>query len=387
MKQTGDAPMRVAQVLNRMDSGGIEAVVMNYYRHIDRSQVQFDFYYDEGSTLPQKEELARLGAGLYPTPSYRHIVAYHRALVKAFRAGRYEIVHAHLSVLSVFALLAARRAGVPVRICHNHTASSWLEGGRTLLKTLLRPWNLLVANRYYACGEHAGRWMYGNRRFDRGEVTVMPNAIEAQAYAFDPEARSRLREALGIAQDAFVVGHVGRFVAQKNHAFLLKAFARLRELRADARLLLVGEGERMERIRRKAQALGIADAVIFTGARRDVNRLYSVMDVFCLPSLYEGMPVVSMEAQANGLPVICSDRVPAEAKMTDQMRQLPLGDAGLWADCLMQTRRTPGGGLPDGYDIDRAAGKLQEDYLRGRDGAGLRAEDDAKTIHAGRDVS
>ena len=182
------APIRVAQVLNRMESGGVEAVVMNYYRHIDREKVQFDFYFYEASAFPQRRELEQLGAGIYPIPAYSHPAAYHQALYRAFKSRRYPIVHAHLSTMSVFALFAAWRAGVPVRICHNHSTAHWGEGKRTLLKYLLRPFNKLFATEYFACGETAGRWMFGGRCFDRGRVRVMPNAIETETFAFDPDA-------------------------------------------------------------------------------------------------------------------------------------------------------------------------------------------------------
>ena len=305
--------LRVAQVLNRMDSGGIEAVVLNYYSHIDRSKVQFDFYFAQGSSLPQRQELEQLGAGLYPIPPYSHPIAYHRALYTAFKQRGYKIVHAHLSTMSVFPLLAAWRAGVPVRICHNHSTAHWGEGVKTLLKYILRPFNKIFATDWFACGETAGRWMYGDKAFSAGRVIVLPNAIDTAKFAFDPAARTALRKELGIPQNAFVVGHVGRFMYQKNHAFLLKIFAELLKTRPDARLLLVGEGELEQQVRRQAAALGIQSEVIFTGARQDVHKLYSAMDVFCLPSRYEGMPVVAWEAQANGLPCLFSENVTPEA--------------------------------------------------------------------------
>lgn len=307
-------PIQVAQVLNRMDSGGVEAVVMNYYRHMDRSQIQFDFYLAEDSVFPQREELERLGAGIYLIPAYSRPIAYHKALYRAFKEKKYRIVHAHLSTMSVFPLFAAWRAGVPVRICHNHTTAHWGEGIKTFLKYILRPFNKIFATDYFACGETAGRWMYGNRCFDSGRVTVMPNAIDTEKFAFDPEARIRLRDELGIPQDAFVVGHVGRFTYAKNHNFLLDIFSGLLKEKSNARLLLIGEGELMGEIQEKVQGLGIKDSVIFTGVRKDVNKLYSVMDVFCLPSFYEGMPVVAWEAQANGLPCVFSDVVSRESE-------------------------------------------------------------------------
>lgn len=341
-------PIQVAQVLNHMDSGGIESVVMNYYRHIDRSKIQFDFYFAENSAFPQKEELERLGAGIYPIPSYSRPLAYHKALYKAFKAGKYKIVHAHLSTMSVFPLFAAWRAGVPVRICHNHTTAYWGEGPKTLLKYILRPWNKLFATDYFACGETAGRWMYGDKLFDRGQVTVMPNAIDTKKFAYDPQARERLRREMKIPPDAFVMGHVGRFVYQKNHSFLTDIFAEVLKRQPNSSLLLVGEGPLMEAIQKKTQALGIENKVIFTGARRDVDKLYSVMDVFCLPSFYEGMPVVAWEAQANGLSCIFSEKITREAANDSNCQFLkPDQNAEEWAKALLDANGRTASIVPD----------------------------------------
>jgi glycosyltransferase EpsF len=356
-----ETPIRVAQILHRMDSGGVEAVVMNYYRHIDRSRVQFDFYVAQGSSLPQREELERLGAGIYLIPSYSRVFAYHSALFRAFREKKYPVVHSHISTMSLFPLFAAWRAGVPVRICHNHSTAHWGEGVKTLLKYLLRPFNRLFATHYFACGQRAGRWMFGNRRFEQGEVTVLPNAIDTARFAYDPEARNALRTELGLPQTAFVVGHVGRFMYQKNHAFLLDIFAALSKNRPDAFLLSVGEGETQPQIRQKAAELGLDGRVIFTGARRDVDKLYSAMDVFCLPSFYEGMPVVAWEAQANGLPCVFSDEITREAGIHQNVRFLPLrlGGAG-WAEVLPQCQRQDAVAVPDIHD---SAARLEQFYL------------------------
>lgn len=341
-------PIRVAQVLNRMDSGGIESVVMNYYRHIDRSKVQFDFYLAEGSSFPQREELLKLGAGIYLIPAYSKPLKYRQALYKAFKEKKYRIVHAHLSTMSVFPLFAAWRAGVPVRICHNHTTAYWGEGLKTLLKYILRPFNKVFATDYFACGETAGRWMYGDRCFDAGKVTVMPNAIDTEKFAFDPEARITLRNEFGIPQDAFVVGHVGRFMYQKNHSFLIDIFTELQKEEPDARLLLIGEGELMGQIQEKVQRLGIEKSVIFTGPRKDVNKLYSVMDVLCLPSFYEGMPVVAWEAQANGLPCAFSDKVSKEAKQGENCCYLGLKrSSSEWVSLLLKSGQRMENRVPD----------------------------------------
>ncbi len=356
-------PIRIAQVLNRMDTGGIEAVVLNYYRHIDRGRVQFDFYFAQGSSLPQRQELEQLGAGLYPIPPYSRPFAYHKALYAAFRQRGYKIVHAHLSTMSIFPLFAAWRAGVPVRICHNHSTAHWGEGKKTLFKYILRPFNKLFATDWFACGERAGRWMYGSRAFDAGRVTVLPNAIDAAKFAYDPAARKRLRGELGIPQDAFVVGHVGRFTYAKNHTFLLRIFKELLNTNPNAYLLLVGEGELQEQVKQQAKSLGIQGKVIFTGLRQDVNKLYSAMDVFCLPSRYEGMPVVAWEAQANGLACVLADTMSHEAAKNKTTVFLKLQLASIyWTNALSNAeRRTT---ADDISDIHEEGGRLQAFYKK-----------------------
>lgn len=359
-----EQPIRVAQVLNRMDSGGVEAVVMNYYRHIDRKQVQFDFYFAKDSVFPQREELEKMGAGIYPIPSYTKVFSYHRVLHHAFKRGNYQIVHAHLSTMSVFPLFAAWRAGIPVRICHNHSTAHWGEGKKTLLKYLLRPFAKVFATDYFACGEKAGRWMYGNRCFERGRVHVMPNAIDTKKFAYDEEAKRCLRAELGIPQDAFVLGHVGRFMYQKNHAFLLRVFQRLLSSRQDAWLLLIGEGERMKLIRSEVEKMGIEGKVRFTGTRSDVAKLYSAMDVFCLPSFYEGLPVVALEAQANGLPCLFSDRMTKEVVLTPGARQLSIEKPEPWVKAVQEAQRQNTCALPERYDIAFEGEILKNFYIK-----------------------
>lgn len=353
-------PLRIALVLNRMDSGGIEATVMNYYRHLDRSKVQFDCYYCEDSTFLQRKELEELGAGIYPIPPYTHVADYQRVLQIAFQERQYRIVHVHMNTMSVFPLFAAWRVGIPVRICHSHSTAHWGEGTRTLLKYLLRPFCTLFATEMFACGERAGRWMYGNRRFDQGKVQVIQNAINNETFAFCAEARAAIRKEFAIPEDAFVVGHVGRFVYPKNHSFLLDVFAHVLKKNPAARLMLVGEGELEQEIRAKVAELGIAQSVIFTGVRQDVARIYSAMDVFCLPSFYEGMILVGWEAQANGLPCLMSENISHEAVLSDASIQFPLSDAEKWAEQLLKMQRNPGVKAPD---IRECALVLQQRYL------------------------
>ena len=341
--------MRVAVVLNKFDSGGIENMVVNYYRHMDRDAVQYDIYYNEKSTIPQYDELKAMGAGLYPIPSYSKLFRYIRTLKKAFREKKYRIVHAQVNTMSVFALFAAKKAGVPVRICHAHARGNKSEGLRYLLKILLRPFSTKYATDLFACGDESGRWMFKNRDF-----MVVPNAIDPKVFSYDDKARRELRQELSIPDDAFVVGHVGRFIVEKNHEFLLK----IKEWLPEAYLLLIGEGDLESKI--------TGDKVVKTGARKDVNKLYSAMDVFCLPSISEGLPVVVVEAQANGLECVVSKAVPEEANLGGLCYRSLEESAEKWAESIRNGKRFSTE-VPAKWNIESAA-KILENWYVARNG-------------------
>ncbi len=210
--------------------------------------------------------------------------------------------------------------------------------------------------------------MYGEKAVAEGRVQILPNGIDLTGFTHDPIAKQAVRAEYGIPQSAFVVGHVGRFVYQKNHAFLLKIFTVLSKERPDAYLLLFGEGKLREELRRQVTEAGLAERVIFAGVRRDVSKCYSAMDVFCLPSFYEGMPVVAIEAQANGLPCLCSDAVSREAAAGPGFQQLSLErPAGEWAEqlCALAKMRSTSTGVVkqmDRWDIRKHALRLQQWY-------------------------
>lgn len=203
--------------------------------------------------------------------------------------------------------------------------------------------------------------MYGDKCFEKGKVTVMPNAIDTEKFAYDPEARVVLREELGIPEDAFVVGHVGRFTYAKNHGFLLKIFAELLKQKSNSYLLLVGDGELKAKMENRTQDLGVAEKVVFTGSRLDTNKLYSVMDVFCLPSFYEGMPVVAWEAQANGLACILSKNISQEADLSRSVICLDPQKPKSWVAALAGSLRKENLVCPV-PDIIQAAQRLQHHY-------------------------
>lgn len=357
------APIRVAQVVGKMAGGGVEQVVMNYYCHIDRSRVQFDFIVDSDSTLVPREEIESLGGRIFEVPPYQRVLAYQRALARLFRERRWPIVHSHVNALSVFPLRAAKRAGVPVRIAHSHSTAGKGEPAKNAVKCILRRLSNVYPTHRMACSRYAGEWLFGKG----AEFEVVYNAIDLSRFAFDAEARARARADLGLAGSQFAVGHVGRFMPQKNHRFLIEAFAELARLRPDAVLLLVGSGEAEAVVEGWAAERGVADKVLSLGQRDDVDRLYQAFDVFALPSLYEGLPLVSVEAQAAGLPCFLSDRITREVDVTGAVRFLPIDDPSAWATAFSEV--TPGarvdvcrGDFAD-YDIECAAKRLAARYL------------------------
>lgn len=357
-------PIRIAQMMTDMNYGGVEMVVMNYYRHIDRTKVQFDFFALEGSTIPQREEIEKLGGRVYIVPKYTHLISYEKAIQKLFRENKYQIVHCHMNTLGVFAMYGAKQAGVPIRILHNHSTAGKGETKKNIVKYLLRPFATLFPTHLCACSQYAGEWIYGRDR----KFKVINNAIDIRKFSYNAEQRETLRKELGIS-DKFVIGHIGRFCYAKNHNLLIDIFAELVKKKEQAVLLLIGEGELEEEIKRKVERLGIDDKVIFLGRRNDAYRYYQAMDLFLLPSRYEGLPVVGVEAQAAGLPCIFSDNVPNAAKILDSTLFIcSESNVSAWVDKVVDTakfiRRDCSDDLMEaGFDIEIEAKKLVEYYL------------------------
>ena len=307
-----------------MMNGGVEAVVMNYYRHIDRSKVQIDFIVDEDSTYIPHEEIKSLGGRIYIVPPYQKLYKYIPTLIKLFKENQYKIVHSHINTLSVFPLYAAKKAGVPVRIAHNHSTAASGEWKKNILKYTLRPFAKVYATHYAACSRYAGEWLFGKKSMERGEVTIFNNAIDLDKFKYDENVRNEVRKELGL-EGKFVIGHVGRFCYAKNHEFLIDVFEKVHTKTPEAVLMLVGDGPDKEKIEEKVKRLYLSDHVLFLGNRNDASRLYQAMDIFVLPSRIEGFPVVGVEAQTNGLPCLFSDKITKEIKITEVTSFLSIG--------------------------------------------------------------
>ncbi|PWG60002.1 glycosyltransferase family 1 protein [Bifidobacterium catulorum] len=360
-----------------MDRGGAETMMMNYMRHMDRSKVTYDFLVNRDYRAAYEDEIEAMGGHIYRMcPMYPQYFGRYKRQIRAFlREHReYRIIHSNLEERSYFGLREAAGLGVPVRIAHAHNRPVGFD-----VKSVFREYFRLRLPKYvthmFACGEEAGDWLFGER--NRARVIQQRNAIDTAQYRFDPAVAAEVRNGLGVADGTFVLGHVGRFFPQKNHEFLIDIFAEVHRLRPDSELWLVGGGELDDelknRIRAKVDGLGLHDAVRFLGVREDVNRLMQGMDAFVLPSLFEGLPVTMIEAQAAGLPCTISDRVPVQCDVTGGVQVVSLDAAPAeWArrilaqaDAADASDRTRGAELVTkaGFDIVANAQWLQGFYL------------------------
>lgn len=253
MEHKREQPVRVAQIIGKLSAGGVESVLYNYYRFIDKNKFQFDFFYDADSTVSPPQELIDMGARFYRIPPYQQLPAYIKALEKYFWANQYAIVHSNMNTLAVFSLFAAWRAGVPVRIVHNHSTAGKGETKKNVLKYILRPFAGVFATDRCTCSRYAGEWMFGKKAVDSGKITILNNAIDCIKFRYDEDVRKSMRQQLGV-QGNFVVGHVGRFCYPKNHEFLIELFEQVHRQEPTAVLLLVGAGELMDDVKAKVHA-------------------------------------------------------------------------------------------------------------------------------------
>lgn len=310
--------IRIAQVVGKWVGGGVENFLINYYRNIDKSKIQFDFIIDSDSTIVPREEIEKLGGEIIEIPPYQKIFSYTKELKKIFKENKYEIVHSHLNSLSVFPLYCAWREKIPVRIAHSHSTTNKKEWKKNILKNVLKPFSKIFATNYFACSEHAGRWLFGNKTFERGEVTIIKNAIDIKKFKFNQEIRNKIRINFKV-EDKLVLGHVGRFVKQKNHEFLIDIFNEVQKEKENSVLFLIGEGPLEIQIKEKVKILGLEEKVHFLGIRNNVNELMQMMDCFVFPSLYEGLGIVLIEAQTSNLPCVASTEVPKEVKINENV--------------------------------------------------------------------
>lgn len=363
--------IRVLHSVSNMDRAGLETMLMNYYRHIDREQIQFDFLANKPKPGAYEDEVREMGGRIFVSPGFNPAkLPKYRAFMKNLFAEHSDIkiVHAHNGALAYYALREAQRNHIPYRIAHSHNSKiNW--DMKWPMKQYCRAHLKNAATDFWGCGELAVEFYFGKDIAKNKKYTLIRNAIEEERFIFQPKVRERLRKQYQVGEK-FVVGHVGRFMYQKNHTYLIDIFEQVHKKNPNSVLLLIGEGELEEKIREKISKKGLMDAVIFTGSIPNVNEMYQMMDVFLLPSLYEGLPVVGVEAQASGVPCIFSDTVTEEVRITDVTEFISLTvSPERWADEIlkhtkdMERKDMTSEIINAGYSIYTEAQKLQQLYL------------------------
>lgn len=293
-------------------TSGIANMIMSYYRKIDRSRIQFDFIYfleeTEGNFI---SEIEGLGGSTYKVAPPTRFTQFYSAMMKYLKVQDQSrvIFHNHQSSFTVFLKPITNKCGIKNFIVHQHLTKHSDKRLSAIRNGILCLPIKLMNIRCFACSEDAGIFLFGKKKMTNGDVFIMDNGIDSEKFKFSNVDRCEVRKELGLEEN-YVIGHVGHFVKMKNHEFIVQVFYKYVQINSKARLLLVGDGVLKEKIKCSLQKLGIIDKVIFLEKRKDISRLMSAMDLFIFPSLFEGLGIVAIEAQANGLPILIADTVP-----------------------------------------------------------------------------
>lgn len=358
-------PIRILHVCQRMEAAGLQSFIMNIYRNIDKTKVQFDFLVHYKEKQFYDNEIEQLGGRVFKLSVREdyNIIKYWRELNNFFKTNNYDIVHGHMDTLGAVYLLAAKRNGIKVRIAHAHT--DYVQSG---IKKIPRLAMISLfkrnANYLFACSKQSGKFMY-----KQSDFMIYRNAIDVDKYAYNQITRANVRERLGI-KDCIVLGHVGRFNEVKNHDFIFTLLKKLIPQIPNIKLLLIGGGELESHINKRISELNLKDYVIVLKNRSDVEKLYQAMDLFLLPSLFEGIPLVGVEAQSSGLPCLFSDRVNKEVSVTNNAFFLSIDNGTeVWEKkiidiCRNYVRMDQTNEVKNkGYDSKNVARQLEQFYL------------------------
>lgn len=363
---------RIAVIMGKMHSGGKKNLVMEYYRNIDRTQIQFDFICDSDSNAIPKEEILALGGRYYEITPYQHILKNMFEMRKICKKNKYKIMHAYNGTMNLFSMFVGWQCHIPVRINESismgHSADK-----KTILKNILKPFSRMFATHFLANGEVCGRWQFGDKLYEEGKVKIFKTVINTEFNKYDPELREKTRKNFGI-QDSIVIGHIGRLTEQKNTLFIIDIFNEIVKKESKAVLLIIGDGNLRDLMLEKIKKFGIEDNVMYLGRREDIQQFYNAMDCFLLPSLYEGLPVVGVEAENCGLPVFFSTEIPDESSACPDLGHFISLDkeAKFWAQEILGATKKNVGSRSDrteevksaGFDSNVEARKLLEYYKK-----------------------
>lgn len=368
-------PVRILEATISNDKGGLTGYICQNYRFIDKDKIQFDFITYEDKIDFQKE-FEEQGAKFYRLPKISKFFAYIKALKNIQKEYNHKIIHFHMSYTNMIPIIAAKIAGIDKIFLHAHSTQiddnrkyiRWIKTGINFMGKYL---SIFFVDQFFACSNKAAKWMFPQSIINSDKFSLAHNAIDIKKFVFNSRIREIKRKELGINDNTFCVGHIGRFSYQKNQEFVVEIFYELQKIHEDAVLLLIGKEDQevYNRVIQKVNDLKIDKNVKILGIRDDIPALYQAMDCFILPSRFEGLGIVTIEAQASGLYTILADTVPYEAKVTNLVDFISLNKAPkYWAERILSRlvteRKNHNCEIREaGYDIENEVVKLKNRYL------------------------
>lgn len=357
--------IKILHTIPAMDGGGADRILFDYtIRMLD--EFQFDFIvHSEFEGILEKDLISKGCRVFHVPPLHKDKKEYKKRIEEIIKDGNYDIIHVAQGYRGVYFLHYAKKYRVKIRIAHSHMAyipETFMEG---IIRKVATLYVKYCATDLFACGNDAAKWMWGKNAFNNGKVYIMKNAIHAERFAFSSEKRDQIRKNYNVSNN-FVIGNVARFSFQKNHEFLVNIFAEIKKQKGDAILMLIGRGELEDAVKQQVEELGLSDSVLFMGVRNDVPDLLNAMDVFVLPSRFEGLPVTLVEVQANGLPAVISENVTKEMTISEEFSFLPLSlPASDWANIIACKGRNKSENLIENtiFDLDTATEELRSKYF------------------------
>lgn len=355
-------PIRVLQVVRGMNLGGAETFIMNIYRKIDKTKIQFDFLVSRDGEYD--EEIKKLGGKIYKEKYLTDVgpILYKIILKKFFKKHpKYQIIHSHVDKTTGIILETAKECGIKHRISHSHSSGSSNSKIVVLYKEHLGNKVIKNATDLFACSKSAAEWLFKKRA---NESIIINNGIDFSKFKFDSITRENIRKKYNISKNCLVIGHVGRMETVKNHDFLIDLFYEYQKLNNDSVLLLLGDGSLRKKLEEKTKKMQINTKVIFVGNKLNVNEFYSAMDIFIFPSLYEGLPFTLIEAQVNGLPILASSNISKNVKLNNNFKFESLNNKNNWLNNINKLKRLDKISKKlEIYNITKTANQLEEFYL------------------------
>ena len=367
-------PIRVLQVVTVMNMGGIENLLMNLYRNIDRDKIQFDFVVHESKKGFFDDEIINLGGRIYHAPKYKiyNAAAYKKWWNNFFKShNEYKTIHSHTYTIASIHNKIAKRFGLTT-ICHSHTTHC-VTGIKGMLKKRLQKTSGDYADYKMACSKEAAEWIFPNDNVN--DIIILKNGIDLDKFKYNQGARDRIRKEYGL-EDNFIIGHIGSFRTPKNHKFIIEVFADFVKQNPDARLLLLGDGELRNEIADLADELNVSDKVIMTGIVNNTSEYLLAMDCFLFPSLYEGLGIVAIEAESIGMPCFINKTLSKELYINENVYGVSLEkSASEWANFIAKNckNRVPeeiakANVAKAGYDINESVAYLSKLYFKDYNG-------------------